>query len=150
MAGDNNHFSVDLPGGWKETTVYTFEGPHDSGVQHNLVLVIDQDVPNGIGLERYARMQSEHTSAALPGYEFISGREITLPSGFPAYETVHKYVPAENTVLFQKQVTVVMERKAYVLTSTFSKKTLKTIANQVDCIIASLRPLSQAAGGDGE
>jgi hypothetical protein len=37
---NNNLFQRTFPDGWKETTVYTFEGTHDSGVQNNLVLVI--------------------------------------------------------------------------------------------------------------
>jgi hypothetical protein len=62
-----------------------------------------------------------------------------LPSGLPAYEIVYKYVPADEVILFQKQIFVIVKGKGFVLSSTFSKKTLKTIAYDVDAIIASLR-----------
>ena len=46
---NNNLFQLTIPDtDWKETTTYTFEGPNDSGVQHNLVLVILNDVPKKV------------------------------------------------------------------------------------------------------
>jgi hypothetical protein len=36
----NNLLQLTFPNGWKESTVYTFEGTHDSGVQHNQVLLM--------------------------------------------------------------------------------------------------------------
>ena len=33
-------FQIDLPDGWEDQTIFTFRGPDDSGVQHNLVLII--------------------------------------------------------------------------------------------------------------
>lgn len=36
----NNQFSINFPEGWTDTTVFTFQGPNDSDVQYNLVLVI--------------------------------------------------------------------------------------------------------------
>jgi hypothetical protein len=137
----NNIFSLALPDTWKETTVYTFEGPHDSGVQHNLVLVIDSNVPEKIELAEYAKMQFGTNKEVLPGFALISESERMLPSGQAAYEIVYKYAPSDDTVLFQKQVFLIIEDKGYIFTSTFSKKTLQTIAVEVDQIIANFRPL---------
>lgn len=137
----NNIFSLTFPDGWKETTVYTFEGPHDSGVQHNLVLVIDSSVPEKTELAEYAKMQFGTNKEILPGYALISETERRLSSGLAAYEIVYKYAPSDDTVLFQKQVFLIIEGKGYIFTSTFSKKTLQTIAVEVDQIIANFRPL---------
>jgi hypothetical protein len=77
----------------------------------------------------------------LPGYAFINETEKLLPGGVSAYEMVYKYVPADGIELFQKQVFLILNDKGYIFTSTFSKKTLKTIAHEVDQIIATFRPL---------
>jgi hypothetical protein len=141
MSITNNLFSLSLPDTWKETTVYTFEGPHDSGVQHNLVLVIDSSVQDKIELKEYAKMQFGTNKEVLPGFALVNETERQLPSGQAAYEIVYKYAPSDDTVLFQKQVFLIIEGKGYIFTSTFSKKTLQTIAVEVDQIIANFRPL---------
>ncbi|MBN2036718.1 MAG: DcrB-related protein [Chitinispirillaceae bacterium] len=140
----NNLFSLPLPDTWKETTVFTFEGPHDSGVQHNLVLVIDQNVPKKIELAEYAKTQFGTNKEVLPGFALIQEMEKRLVSGYDAYEIIYKYAPSDDQVLFQKQTFMIIEGKGYIFTSTFSKKTLQTIAVEVDQIIANFRPLKIA------
>jgi hypothetical protein len=137
----NNLFSLSLPDTWKETTVYTFEGPHDSGLQHNLVLVIDPNVPKKIELKEYAKMQFGTNKEVLPGFALVNETEKRLPSGQQAYEIVYKYAPSDDQVLFQKQVFLIIEGKGYIFTSTYSKKTLQTIGVEVDQIIANFKPL---------
>jgi hypothetical protein len=137
---NNNLFQLTFPDeGWKETTVYTFEGPHDGGVQHNMVLTIDTNVPKDLSLKDYAKGQHEVTTRLLPGYEFVGGKDAAILPGVPAYEITYKYIPAEEVVLFQKQWFMVIDNKAYIFTSTFNKKTLNTIINDVIAIIASLK-----------
>jgi hypothetical protein len=137
----NNLFQITLPEEWKETTIHTFQGPHDSGVQHNLVLVIDPEVPKKTDLKEYARVQSGITKEALPGYALISETEKTMPNNAPAFEIIYKYVPGEGLEVFQKQVFMIIEGKGYIFSATFSKKTLQTIAYEVDQIIASFNPV---------
>lgn len=135
----NHHFSLTFPAtDWKETTTYTFEGPNDSGVQHNLVLVILDSIPKNAQLGEYAKAQCDMSTHMLPGFEYIEEKENELPSGVSTYEIIYKYIPADGVVLFQKQWYMFIDKKAYVFTSTFSKKTLSTIANDVAEIVASL------------
>jgi hypothetical protein len=136
---NNNLFQLAFPDGWKETTVYTFEGPHDSGLQHNLIVVVDQYAGKDCELKEYVHGQLATTSLTLPGYELVNEKEFALPDGCPALLIVYKYVPAENTVLFQKQVFVKKADSVYIFTATFNKKTLQTIANDIDQIISSFR-----------
>jgi hypothetical protein len=135
----NTQFRIDLPDSWQETTVYTFQGPHDSGVQHNLVLVIQHDMPKKADLIQWAKQQFGTHKETLPGYEFINEKEKIMPDGTPAYEIVYKYSPTDQFTFFQKQVFVIKEDKGFIFTSTFSKKTLETIAIDVDKIINTLR-----------
>jgi hypothetical protein len=135
----NNLFQLTFPDtDWKETTTYTFEGPNDSGVQHNLVLVVLNDIPQETPLKEYAKAQCDITTNLLPGFEYVEEKECVLPSGVKIYEIIYKYIPADKVVLFQKQWYMFINGKAYIFTSTFSKKTLCTIANDVARIIASL------------
>ena len=139
----NNIFQLTFPDeDWRETTTYTFVGPFDSGVQHNLVLVIDPSVDKKIPLADYAKQQFGTSKAALPGFEMINEREINMPSGIPAYEIVYRYSPSDSQIFFQKQIFMIIEGKGYIFSSTFSKKTLQTIAPYIDQIIASFRPLT--------
>lgn len=139
-------FQLTFPEGWKETTVYTFEGPHDSGVQHNLVLLIDPFIKKDTDLKEYAHAQLDGPKQVMPGFEMLGEIDKTMPDGTPAFEVAYKYVPAENVVLYQKQIYLLKDNRAYVFTATFSKKTMQTIANDVDRIIASfflLQPIQQ-------
>jgi hypothetical protein len=134
----NNHlFQLTFPEGWKETTVYTFEGPHDGGVQHNLVLIIDPFIKKDAVVKDYANTQLAGPKQVLPGFEMLGEADKKLADDTPAFEVVYKYVPAENIVFYQKQVYFIKENKAFVFTATFSKKTMQTIACDVDKIIAS-------------
>ena len=138
----NNQFSLNLPEGWSDTTVFTFQGPNDSGVQHNLVIVVDPAVDKNMEVAAYAKQQVEVSKLALPGFEMIKEQEKNIRSDLPAYEIVYKYIPADEVIIFQKQVFMIIGDKGYSFTSSFSKKTLKTIANEVDEIIASFVPIS--------
>jgi hypothetical protein len=140
MSTTNNQFKITFPNeGWKETTVHTFEGPHSGGVRHNLVLTIDRNPPKNVNLKDYAKGQFTATTRMLPGFEFIEEKEKRTPSGEAVYEITYKYLPADEVVLFQKQWFLFVDKKAFVFVSTFSKKTLCTIAHDVMQIIGSLQ-----------
>ena len=145
MPTNNNIFRISLPEGWRETTVYPFEGPHDSGVQHNLLLVVNPEIEKEMTLSRYAKLQVEDLARTLPAFELISEKQGILPSGVPVAMVVYRYSPSDDLTLFQKQYHIIAGGKGYSFTSTFSKKTLKTIANDVDQIVASLKFISQQA-----
>jgi len=135
----NNHFTLTFPDSdWKETTTYTFEGPNDSGVQHNLVLVILDSIPKDAQLDEYAKAQCDMSTHLLPGFEYVEEKGNELPTGVKTFEIIYKYIPADGVVLFQKQWYMFINKKTYIFTSTFSKKTLSTIANDVAEIVTSL------------
>ncbi len=97
-------------------------------------------------LTSYVRSQIGQNESNFPGFTMIAEREKELPSGLPSYEIVYKYCPAEGKVIFQKQIFILAEGKGYILTASFSKKTMKTIAHVVDQIIASFSPLELEEG----
>jgi len=139
MSITNTVFQLTFPEGWKETTVHTFEGPYDSGVQHNLVLVVDPFIKKDTNLKDYAHAQIAGPKRNMPGFEMVNEQEKKMPDGTPAFEIVYKYIPAEGVILFQKQLYMRKEEKAFIFTSTYSKKTLATIAPRIDSIVADFR-----------
>ena len=139
---NSRQFSITLPAGWEDQTVYTFKGPDDSGVQHNLVLIID-DETGGVDLNTYARLRLDSIKGTLPGFELMGEREKELKSGKKAHEIVYKWAPADDKLLVQKQVFMILGKKAYNFTASFSKKTIKTIGMQVDDIIDSFEPAAE-------
>ena len=143
MIGNFNQFNISLPPGWEDQTVYSYKGPDDSGVQHNLVLMIDDDLETS-DLASYAKMSIETLKDTLSGLEIMGEREMELKSGHKAYEVVCKWIPAENKTLIQKHVFMIIDNKAYNFTASFSKKTIKTIGPQVDEMINSFNPNSDA------
>jgi hypothetical protein len=132
-------FRLSLPDEWEESTVFTFIGPHDSGVHHNLTVVVNtlhEPVPI---LPKYAKEQVRVSTAGLPGCEILNEQETRMPAGIPMYVVVYKYSASDQQTLYQKQYFLIHDGKAYTFTSTFSKKTLQTIAYDVDKIVASFK-----------
>ena len=111
MPQTNNLFILNLPDGWKETTVYTFEGPHDSGLLHNLVLVIDPKPSDEVDLKSYVHAQIHNSLSNLSGFEMVSEKELGTANGNAAYLICYKQVPAPEQILFQKQL-YIMDKKA--------------------------------------
>ena len=138
----NGHFRIALPSGWEDLTVYTYKGPDDSGVQHNLVLIIDNEV-GGVDLKTYAKLRLDSIKDILTGFELLGERERDLKSGNRAYEIVYKWQPSADKTLVQKQVFTIIGGVAYNFTSSFSKKTIQTIGVQVDEIIDSFQPTAE-------
>lgn len=141
---------MNLPQGWSDTTVFTFQGPNDSGVQHNLVLLIDPVVEKNMKLVTYAQQLIQGSKTSLPGFEIINETEKILEQNIPAYEIVYKYIPADEVIIYQKQIITIIHGKGYTFTSSYSKKTLKTIANEVDEIIASFIPFTPPEDNEEE
>jgi hypothetical protein len=139
MTEIKNQFQINLPDGWEDQTMYTYKGPDDSGVQHNLVLIIDNEL-EGVDLDTYAKLRLASIKDTLPGFELMGEREKSLKSGNKAYEIVYKWSPGADKTLVQKQVFTIIGDMAYNFTSSFSKKTIQTIGVQVDEIIDSFNP----------
>ncbi|HMD69118.1 MAG TPA: DcrB-related protein [Chitinivibrionales bacterium] len=137
----NSLFRLTFPDGWKETTVHTFEGPLDGGVQHNLVLSILPELDKKVTLAEFARGQLSLSAKALPAFEMLSEADRAAPSGRALRVAVYKYTPADQVTYYQKQYFIIDSGRGYVFTSTFSKATLSTIADEVDKIVDSLTPV---------
>jgi hypothetical protein len=133
-------FVVELPKGWDNRTVYVFMGPDDSGVQHMIQLVVDPDTA-GADLADFARMRIEAALEQLQGTEVLKDEAITLGNGTAAHECIYKWIPVDNTVIYKRNLYMILDGTGYTFSGNFSKKTLQTRGVEMDRIVESFRPL---------
>jgi hypothetical protein len=132
----NNRFALQFPGTWEDKSVYTFEGPEEDGIRHNIWVTIENnvEVPD---LERYAQMNIQAMENELQGYHGLKQGSLTLKNRHPAYEHVYRWSPVENREVYQRVMYVLKNNTGYILTSTFSKKTWKLLGSEIDRIFRS-------------
>lgn len=132
----NNRFVLQIPQEWEDQTVYRFKGPEDDGINHNILVTIENevDIPD---LERYADMQIKVVETELQGYHELKRGRIVLNNRFPAYELVYKWCPVEDREVYQRVIYILHKETGYILTATFSKKTWKTRGAEIDKILRS-------------
>ena len=132
----NNKFSLQVSATWQDKSVYTFEGPEEDGIRHNIWVTIENnvEVPD---LERYAQMNIQATENALQGYRELKRGPLTLNSRQPAYELVYRWSPVADKEVYQRVMYVLHNKTGYILTSTFSKKTWKMLGSKIDKILRS-------------
>ncbi len=135
----NNRFLLVLPDGWSDRTVYFFQGPDDSGVQHNLQLVIEPD-PEAADVADYGRDRFDSLLGSVQGATVLKQEEKTLSDGRTVYECVYKWIPVDTQVNFNKVVYMIIDGVGYTFMANFSKKTIKTIGVEVDHMIESFNP----------
>jgi len=132
----NNRFMLRLTTEWKDNTVYTYEGPQEDGIKHNILVTIENQV-NISDLERYADMQIKSVEAELQGYHELKRGPVMLSNQLPGYELVYKWCPVEDREVYQRAIYILHRKTGYILTATFSKKTWKTRGPEVDKILRS-------------
>lgn len=131
-----NEFTIDMPEGWQDMTVYTLAGPEEDEVQHNIVINIAYDIEVD-SITTLAKLQIETLEAQLQGCRMLKRGEITLNNGQEAYEVIFRWEPTNLKRLYQRQIYVLAGTTSYTLTTTFTKKTRKTRGPEVDRIMMS-------------
>ncbi|MDX9857479.1 MAG: DcrB-related protein [candidate division Zixibacteria bacterium] len=133
----NDRLAFDLPGGWQDQTVYRFKGPDDGDTEHAVTLVVDREAGD-TPADRYTRVRIDTALETLQPSETVKDEAITLSNGMAAYEAVLKWVPVDDQVIFHKMVYVVRNGIGYTFTGNFTKKTIKTVALDMDRLITSI------------
>ena len=70
--------------------------------------------------------------------EMLAEKETALADTTAACLAVYKYTPAHGVTYYQKQYYVIKNSQGFIFTGTFTKKTLRTVANEMDQIVLSL------------
>ncbi|MCD6162117.1 MAG: DcrB-related protein [candidate division Zixibacteria bacterium] len=139
MTKVKNRFQFELPDGWEDQTVYIFEGPESSGIEHRLMLNIDRHLQHD-DINDFAHEKTDALKESVQGISILKDEETTIRDGNPAYEFVYKWIPSDEKVIFYKFVFIIKDDIGFSFSAMFSKKTLKTVGLQMGEIIESLIP----------
>jgi len=121
-----NGFTVNQLEEWEDKTIYTITGPVTDGIQHNVIITVDNE--NTIdNLQDYAEWQIKTLEEELKGCTLLKKGETELTNGAEAYEAIFSWYPLDDYRIYQHQVYTFHEKKAYKLTASFTKKTRQTI-----------------------
>ncbi len=134
-----NGFTVNQPEGWVDKTIYTLTGPMEDGIQHNILVTIEEDVEFDSAAD-YADFHITAMEEELRGYTVLKREETSLDNGLPAYRAIYRWYPTDEMCIYQEQMFVLADGTAYKLTATFTKKTRKTLGPQVERILMSFQP----------
>jgi hypothetical protein len=134
-----NGFTIKQLADWQDKTIYTLTGPVTDGIQHNVVINIDKDVPFD-SLSDYADFQIKTLEEELKGCMLLKRGVTKLNNGIDAYEAIFKWYPVNEFRIYQHQVYILIDKTAYKLTASFTKKTRQTIGPQVERMMLSFNP----------
>ena len=138
MTDVNQRFGFDLPDGWEDGTTYFFFGPQVDDEQHLLQMTINRHLQTD-DIEEFAGDYIDPVVDSLEGIEILKDEEVS-PGDYPVWEFVYKWVPAEGLTRIQKYVFVIVGDRGYSFGIQFSKRTYKTVGQQLPEVIESLLP----------
>ena len=135
-----NAFSITLPDGWTDKTVFTLAGPVTDGMQHNVTITVGQESRSPPCVNSPSG-RSPRRNKSCKGCRLLKKGNIALANGTAAYQAIFVWFPTDGLKVYQEQIFVLFEGTAYTLTATFSKKTRKTLGPQVERMMLSFEPL---------
>jgi hypothetical protein len=134
-----NGFNINQPSDWQDKTIYTLVGPESDGIQHNIIVMIDENVPFD-SVSQYADTQIIALESELKGCAILKREDIQLSNGYPAYKILLRWFPTDIFRVYQEQVYVLVDKTVYKITTTFTKITRKTLGPEIDRIVMSFQP----------
>jgi hypothetical protein len=137
-----NEFTLNLLEDWQDKTIFTLTGPVTDGIQHNVIINVDEEIDFD-SLEEYAEWQIKTLETELKGCTLLKRGETKLASGTTAYEAIFKWYPVEDVRIYQHQIYILIEKVAYKMTASFTKKTRQTIGPAVVRMMLSFNPISR-------
>lgn len=132
-------FTLKLLEDWQDKTIFTLTGPVTDGIQHNVIINVDKEIDFD-SLEEYAEWQIKTLETELKGCTLLKRGETKLSNGTPAYEAIFKWYPVEDVRIYQHQIYILIEKVAYKMTASFTKKTRQTIGPAVVRMMLSFNP----------
>lgn len=121
-----NGFTLDQLEDWEDKTIYTITGPVTDGIQHNLIINVDRENEYD-NLTDYAEWQIKTLEEELKGCTLLKRGETKLTNGTEAYEAIFSWYPLDDFRIYQHQIYILIDKVAYKLTASFTKKTRQTI-----------------------
>jgi hypothetical protein len=141
-------FTLDCAEGWHDKTLFTLAGPVTDGIQHTVLITVEQEAPYE-SVREFAEAQIAALEGELRACRLLKKGPLTLASGLPAYQAIFSWYPAAGLKVYQEQVYVLDSGRACRLTATFTKKTRKTLGPQVERMMLSFSPVKPPRGSSG-
>jgi hypothetical protein len=132
-----NGFTLNQLEDWEDKTIYTLVGSVTDGIQHNVIVTIDKE-PATENVLDYADLQIATLEKELKSCMLLKRGETKLVNGTEAYEAIFSWYPTDELRIYQHQIFVMVEKIAYKMTASFTKKTRKTIGPSVERMMLSL------------
>jgi hypothetical protein len=134
-----NDFTIVIPQAWQDKTIHMIMGPVEDGVQHNILITREDDLTFESASE-YADWQIAMYEDQLKQFRLLKREDISLNNGIPACRAIFCWCPSEEVRLYQEQLFVLMGETGYNLTTSFTKRTRKTLGPQVERAMLSFQP----------
>jgi len=134
-----HNFTIEKPQHWSNRIIYTLTGPVENGIQHNIMITVEENNPFDSLLD-YADWHIHTLEAELKGCRLLKKDKKVLNNGFPAYEAIFSWYPAEHLKIFQQQIFILAEKTGFKLTASFTEETHKTLGPVVEQIMLSFNP----------
>jgi len=133
-----NGFTLNQLEDWQDKTLYTITGPVTDGIQHNIIISVDQE-PAFKDLVEYAEWHIKTMEKELKSCMLLKKNETKLADGTDAYEAIFSWYPTDQIRIYQHQIFVLVEKAMYKMTASFTKKTRKTIGPSVERMMLSFK-----------
>ncbi|HSD63985.1 MAG TPA: DcrB-related protein [Ignavibacteriaceae bacterium] len=134
-----NGFTLDQLEDWEDKTIYTITGPVIDGIQHNVIINVDREMIFDTVTD-YAEWQIKTLQEELKGCTLLKRGETKLTNGTDAYEAIFSWYPLDDYRIYQHQVYILIDKIAYKLTASFTKKTRQTIGPSIVRMMLSFNP----------
>jgi hypothetical protein len=132
-----NGFSVWVPNGWIDQTVYRFADDSDEGPEKG-IRGTAESVAGSISLEEFADLKLR-AMLDLPGTRLLTRKTVPVAEGFLAVRAEIRWVSEGNPPIFQRVMVCLHGQDGLVLHSTFFKKSRKIHGPLVDRVLNSAR-----------
>jgi hypothetical protein len=138
-----NGFILNQLEDWEDKTIYTITGPVIDGIQHNVIINIDREMIFDNVID-YADWQIKTLEEELKGCTLMKRGETKLINGTDAYEAIFSWYPLDDFRIYQHQIYILIDKTAYKLTASFTKKTRQTIGPSIIRMMLSFNPGSNS------
>ncbi len=132
-----NGFTLNQLDDWEDKTLYTLLGPVSDGIQHNVIIDVERDAPFDT-LEEYADWHIKTLESELKSCMLLKRGGTKLTNGTDAYEAIFSWYPSNEIRIYQQQIFVLVEKTAYKMTASYTKKTRKTLGLAIERMMLSL------------
>jgi len=134
-----NAFTIEKLKDWQDKTIYTLTGPVEDGIQHNVIITVEENNPFNSLLD-YADWNIRTMETELKGCRLLKKDEKKLSNGLDAYEAIFSWYPTDELRIYQQQIFILANGAGYKLTASFTKKTRQTMGPKVERMMLSFNP----------